>query len=97
MNNPYCQSLKKDLNEKNERFIRISKLDSYYICIACEGTGLENYSRFGEEILWDGNSFCKVCNGLGIFDWAENAMCGVKTQLFEKEHNYDSREISGTI
>lgn len=93
MDNPFCQSRKET---EDERFIRIKSMGEYYICVECNGTGLDNYSTFHEYTLWDGQSKCKVCNGLGVFDWVENATCGVKTKLVDKEEieNGKYNEIS---
>jgi len=80
MNNPFCLS---QHETEDERFVRIKSMDHYYICISCNGTGLDNYVTFGEMTFWDGQSKCKICNGLGVFDWIENTMCGIKTKMVE--------------
>ena len=83
MNNPFCLS---QHETENERYTRIQKTGHYYKCVKCNGTGLDNYIIRKDLTLWDGMSNCKVCNGLGIFDWVENLTCNIETELVEKEH-----------
>jgi len=93
VNNPFCQSrintshyeAIRDNENLNERYIRVRELDLYYKCIACDGTGLDNYSQYKDVKLWDGKSICEVCKGKGIFDWVENTMCGCKTEKVENK------------
>ena len=73
----------------HKRFLEIKKLPSYYKCVKCNGTGLSNVIKIGDEtwsdFSWDGHSLCRICKGFGIFDWVENLTCDIETIFVENE------------
>ena len=85
MNNVFVQCQKKE--DLNKRYTEIKASGYYYKCKSCDGTGLDNYSTYKDLTLWDGQLLCKVCDGMGIFDWVENATCGIETILEEGVSN----------
>jgi len=82
----YCRDkLDIPVETHGNRFMQIKSMDQFYICVKCNGTGLDHIrSTNGEFTFWSGED-CGECKGLGIFDWIENITCGVKTKLIKRE------------
>ncbi len=83
--NKFCRDQVTFPIRAEDRFSKIRQLDNFYICLDCNGIGLD-IVRCGDLTIWDGsNAICNTCEGLGIFDWVENVVCGIKTKLVKRE------------